>query len=305
MIFLAVVVYAYLIAASDNSTGVRSKFAQLAVTDLVVPIACSLVSYFLRFFRWRLILRQLEHRISWQRDLIFYLSGFALTMTPGKSGETIRSAFLLQAGVPIRTSLSAFILERSLDLLVVAMLAALLFVDPLIMLLGLIVVLALLSVVGSKLKFGVPHNAKGFLNSVLIAASQISVVLRPLPIFSCAILGCAAWVSQGMGFYFIVSLFAEDADMIRSISTYCAGLFIGAASLVPGGVGVTEGSLAWLLQTQGLDQSSAILAALLSRGCTLWLAVAVGCGALVFIIKGQTISYDLAEFNKKVDGIKS
>ena len=93
--------------------------------------------------------------------------------------------------------------------------------------------------------------------------------------------------------------------MIRSISTYCAGLFIGAASLVPGGVGVTEGSLAWLLQTQGLDQSSAILAALLSRGCTLWLAVAVGCGALVFIIKGQTISYDLAEFNKKVDGIKS
>ena len=36
-----------------------------------------------------------------------------------------------------------------------------------------------------------------------------------------------------------------------------------------------------------LDQNSAILSALISRGCTLWLAVAIGCCALAAIIKGQ------------------
>lgn len=92
-----------------------------------------------------------------------------------------------------------------------------------------------------------------------------------------------------LGVVVYIYLLTQDIETLSTISTYCAGLFIGAVSLIPGGIGITEGSLSWLLQTQGLDQNSAILSALISRGCTLWLAVAVGCSALAAIIKGQTI----------------
>lgn len=294
IILLGVVVYLYFLGASDDSAGLREKISRISTRDILIPVALSLTSYCLRFIRWRLILKQLGHDLKLRNDFIFYLSGFALTMTPGKSGETIRSAFLLQAQVPVENSLSAFVIERSFDLLIVGLLATLLFTSPVLVLLLCLSALAMLSFIGARLTYFERHACKSRLPAFFLRLLNMlrlaSRALKPKPIVIYALIGCAAWACQGLGFYYIVCLFTQDIAALSAISTYCAGLFIGAASLIPGGLGVTEGSLAWLLQTQGLDQSSAILSALISRGCTLWLAVAVGCGALAAIIKGQTIN---------------
>lgn len=293
VVLLGVVVYLYFLSSSEDSVELKEKISRLSITDLIVPVALSLTSYLLRFIRWRLILKQLGHNLGIKHDLICYLSGFALTMTPGKSGETIRSAFLLQAQVPIQTSLSAFIIERSLDLLIVGLFATLLILSPVSTLLIFLSALALISFIGSCLASQelrtYDTRLPGFSRRLFNIISQAAVTLKPKALVIYALLGCAAWSAQGLGFYFIVCMFADDVEVFTAISTYCAGLFIGAASLIPGGIGVTEGSLSWLLQTQGLDQNSAILSALISRGCTLWLAVAIGCCALAAIIKGYTV----------------
>lgn len=299
VILLGVVAYIYLLSTAEDSFGLREKISRLSVNNLIIPITLSLLSYFLRFIRWRLILKQLGHNLAIKNDLICYLSGFALTMTPGKSGETIRSAFLLQAQVPFQTSLSAFIIERSFDLLIVGLLATLLYISPFITLLLLLSALAVLSFIGARLTYREHHvyniNLPTFFRRLLTMISRASIVLKPKSIAVYALLGCAAWSAQGIGFYYIVCLFTQDIEMLNAISTYCAGIFIGAASFIPGGIGVTEGSLSWLLQTQGLDQNSAILSALISRGCTLWLAVFIGCSALTAIIKGQTVPKQITE----------
>lgn len=288
IILLGVVVYIYFLSTAEDSAGLKEKISRLSVNTLIIPISLSLISYLLRFIRWRLILKQLGHTLAIKNDFICYLSGFALTMTPGKSGETIRSAFLLQAQVPFRTSLSAFIIERSFDLLIVGLIATLLIVSPWATLLLFLSALTIISLVATRLadrkwntnKFKLPT----FLRRLLNVISESSAALKPKFVTAYALLGCAAWGAQGLGFYFIVRIFTQEITVFSAINTYCAGLFIGAASLIPGGLGVTEGSLSWLLQTQGLDQNSAILSALISRGCTLWLAVAIGCGALAAII---------------------
>lgn len=295
IILLGVVVYIYLLGTSEDGIGLKEKISRLSINNLIIPITLSLTSYLLRFIRWRLILKQLGHNLAIKNDLICYLSGFALTMTPGKSGETIRSAFLLQARVPFQTSLSAFILERSFDLLVVGLLATLLSIPPIITLLLFLSALTTLSFIGTRLADREQHthkiNLPAFLLRLLNMLSRASIALKPKPIAAYSLLGCAAWGAQGFGFYYIVRLFTHDIAPLSAISTYCAGLFIGAASFIPGGIGVTEGSLSWLLQAQGLDQNAAILSALISRGCTLWLAVAIGCGALAaIVINGQTNS---------------
>ena len=52
----------------------------------------------------------------------------------------------------------------------------------------------------------------------------------------------------------------------------------GAMSILPGGLGVTEGGMTlWLVHsTARLDRATALDAALLSRLATLWFAVALG-----------------------------
>lgn len=302
VVLLGVVVYIYLLSTSEDSIGLKEKISRLSLSNLIVPIMLSLLSYLLRFIRWRLILKQLGHNLAVKDDLICYLSGFALTMTPGKSGETIRSAFLLQARVPFQISLSAFIIERSFDLLIVGLLATLLSLPFYITLLLFLSALTTLSFIGALLTFREHHalriNPPTFLRRLLNVISRASIVLKPKPIAIYALLGCAAWSAQGLGFYYIVCLFTSDIAILSAISTYCAGIFLGAVSFIPGGIGVTEGSLSWLLQTQGLDQNSAILSALISRVCTLWLAVVIGCSALAAIIKGQPIPEQICENSK-------
>src|SRR5690554_3844614 len=49
-------------------------------------LALSLVNYGLRFGRWQLYLSRLGHPVEYGSSLRIYLSGFALTTTPGKAG---------------------------------------------------------------------------------------------------------------------------------------------------------------------------------------------------------------------------
>lgn len=58
-------------------------------------VVLSLVSYFLRFSRWHHFIVALGHnKVPIFRNLEIYLAAFALTLTPGKAGETIRSVYL-------------------------------------------------------------------------------------------------------------------------------------------------------------------------------------------------------------------
>ena len=47
----------------------------------------------------------------------------------------------------------------------------------------------------------------------------------------------------------------ETISFLNSIAMYPTSVLVGVASLIPGGVGVTEGSLTGLLTLQGIDVS--------------------------------------------------
>ena len=59
------------------------------------------------------------HSVPVLRNLEIYLAAFALTLTPGKAGETVRSVYLYPYGVSYPKSIGAFIAERLLDLVAV------------------------------------------------------------------------------------------------------------------------------------------------------------------------------------------
>src|SRR5450756_2249804 len=57
---------------------------------LPVLVALSLVSYGLRYARWKWLLGRHGFAVPWLAGLLAYLAGFALTASPGRVGELVR-----------------------------------------------------------------------------------------------------------------------------------------------------------------------------------------------------------------------
>lgn len=85
----------------------------------------SLISYLIRFARWHWLLSRAGFKTTVMRGLLSNMAGFAFTATHEKVGELVRIRYLTPLGVPSEVILSAFIFERTVDLVVVLVLASL------------------------------------------------------------------------------------------------------------------------------------------------------------------------------------
>jgi hypothetical protein len=113
----------------DNRNAVFAGSRSIAAL-LPALMALSLASYALRFLRWHWLLRRAGHAVPLGQGWLAYLSGFALTATPGKLGELLRIRYLAPRGVPPATVLAAFVFERATDLVTLVLLSALVVSDP-------------------------------------------------------------------------------------------------------------------------------------------------------------------------------
>ena len=254
----------------------------------------SIISYLLRFSRWYFFLTPLEPSITLQQHLLIYFSGFALTTTPAKAGETIRSLFLSPLGIKYHQSLAAFFSERLLDVVAVLSLSFLLFTSVFpeyqqwtILSATFIVILFLL--IRSQL---IPLLINRFFrhkSKVLFIAfqTQVSHFLSNRSLLIALPLSLMAWTAQGYGLYLIVSALGMDVSPVLIIGIYNISILAGAASFIPGGVGATEAAISLLLIGIGMDSSLALVASILCRAMTLWVAVGVGIVAM-FILSKKT-----------------
>ena len=70
------------------------------------------------FLRWRLLCKNLGLKISFRIDLLVYLAGFALSITPAKIGELLRTQILRDKSGIQRTQTTPLIfIEKFYDLL--------------------------------------------------------------------------------------------------------------------------------------------------------------------------------------------
>ncbi len=273
--------YLALLAYSDFDA-VRAAFATLAWSTYLILVVISLMSYGARFIRWHLFLKVLDAKVRLNDSALIYFAGFALTMTPAKAGETIRSLYLKSKGVPYSTTLGAFVSERLLDVLAVGALSTLLFLalndyqhvvwigagGVLLILLG--------------LRLGLVNWVLGLLpaKKAVLHLRDFHDVVRDLlvgrSLFWAFPLSLFAWFCQGVSLWLIVTTLGVDLSLWVVVGVYCLSILVGAASFIPGGLGTTEASIVILLGLLGVDTSVAVAAAILCRVMTLWFAVSIG-----------------------------
>jgi uncharacterized membrane protein YbhN (UPF0104 family) len=226
------------------------------------------------------------HKVPILRNLEIYLAAFALTLTPGKAGEMIRSVYLIPYGVSYPHSIGPFVSERLMDLVAVGSLAAYAvttFPDRQLWLLTSIVsIIAVILLLRSSLitwigqgdfRSVVFEHTAFVIHSVrfLLSGRQIAVALP---------LSHMAWIAQGVSLYLIVQALGYELGVSTVIAIYCLSILAGAVSFIPGGLGATEVAIMLLLSSAGVEQTDAITASLVSRSLTLWLAIGIGVLAM-------------------------
>src|SRR6185369_13142940 len=107
-------------------------------------------------------------------------------------------------------------------------------------------------------------------------------------------LSAVAWSAEGVGFWLVVREYAPQASLLAALFNYTGATVVGSLSMLPGGLGTAEGSMAALLHAQGLGTADANLVTLVVRGATLWFAVVLGLLALPFVAR------ELASDRKKL-----
>lgn len=273
----------------DDLVQLTDRLTDLPAAIWLAVFLLGVISYALRLLRWHLFLRLLGHQIPVSCQLPIYMAGFGLAMTPGKVGETIRSAYLAPLGVPYGHSLAAFVAERMIDLLVVGLLAGLavplVASDPLwvagawaVMLLAFLLARSrALSAVAARMGTGALGRT----------ANDGSRALRQLlggrALVLGLLLGTLAWSVQAAALLVVLGSLGQPVPALSGLGSYALALLAGAASFIPGGLGVTEAAMLWLLERQGVEVLVAATAALVSRGVPLWTGVFTGLLALALL----------------------
>ena len=268
----------------------------------VLPQAAvfALVSFLLRFARWRWLLGRRGFEVSWWRGLAAYLSGFALTASPGKVGELLRIRYFGAMAVSADQVIACFVFERMMDLIAVSLLSILLvnFLPQLAAAFAFVAivfaaVIALswaskfLASLAEWLQDNRRHETARFLLAVGKGLSGAMSFFRPLEFTGSLGIGLAAWSIQSLGCVYLLAKLDIAAPPIATFAVYPFALLIGAASMLPGGIGTTETAIVVLLHGFGVPLERAALAAIGMRLSTLWFAMALGFLAILFLEFGH------------------
>lgn len=291
-IIISVVIYLGFSLYSDIDQ-IKELLFSVSIPFLFFLFALSLMNYFLRFFKWQYYLTLLELKVSYKNSLLIFFSGLSMSVTPGKAGESLKS-FLLKSkeNIPLSRSLPILFAERITDfisLLILAAIGSIIFNFGIILVvviaIGLILVVLIFSNEKSLNKlFQILSRAKflkNYLDSLSNSLDTVKTLLRPMPIIFMTLLSLAAWFFECLGFYLLLSSFNYIFSILVPTFIYSFSTIAGAVSILPAGLGITDGSLTFLLLENGVSQEVSVAATILIRITTLWFAVFIGTISLI------------------------
>ena len=266
---------------------VTAALSSLGWALAVLGLGASTLNYLLRFLRWIVICRALTISVPWRWNLKIYLAGLALTASPGKIGETVRSAFLLPFGVPVATSLAAFFVDRLADVVGVLLLAALTASADTRWAYGLLALLALgagfvMARSGTALGKWTSHLSQshprlhGIFTWLRTASVRVGDAWRMRRILLFVVIAMIAYGLQGAVFARYVTSMWPAIDPTTAFHFFLISTLAGAASTLPGGLGAMEASLIALLVREGMPLALATSATIGIRLVTLWFGILIG-----------------------------
>ena len=268
---------------------VLGAISQVGLRGIVVPMGLALLAYLCRFLRWQHFLHLLGHNIPLIPSARIYVGGFSFSVTPGKTGEALRSVFLKDYGVPYRESFGAFLAERFSDVMACILLAAgglwccpemrfflfaaFIFVA---LIMGFIQNSSWLRALETILKKITPERFAVHTQFVFETILSFKKCFSVPTLLLGVVLGMLAWGLEGTGLYYLLRHLGAEIQWHTTIFIYSFSLLVGAMTFLPAGLGGAELAMMQLLFLYNVSTSVGVAVVIVIRLTTLWFSVLLG-----------------------------
>lgn len=277
--------------------------AELNVLLLLPALAFAGVSFGLRSLRWHFFLGAVGATPPLLTSLRTQLIGFSLTMTPGKVGELYKCYLMeLRTGVPAARTAPIVLFEKMMDaaafsgLAIVAAAVLPTMADSVsvgartLLLIGAVAVGFGLAfrrispdrVVGVLLRLaGRSRLGRRVASAAGLAVAGGADLLNGRVLTTNLVMSFAARACDGLALAWTAWALGIDLPALAGIFTLNSAGALGGFSMLPGGIGVVEGSMSVALVAFGAPASAALATTFLARLVTFWVWVAIGLGLLL------------------------
>ena len=290
MLYLAFTIYA-------DFTQVINAFGKFNLLLLPLLLLLSFLNYFARFLKWDYYLSIVKVKMKKIDSLSTFMSGLIMSVTPAKLGEVLKSVLVKEiTGDPISKTAPIILAERVTDflsLLLIAIVGAYVFDYGGNITIFVAVFFVLLIIITSNKKIALPilnfseriPFLKKYINHIYSAYESSYQLLKLKPLILMTILSLISWGFECLGYYLILINFDADFGLLWASFSYSFSTIVGAISMLPGGLGLTEGSMTYLLMEKGISADISVATTFIVRAVTLWFAVLVGIVSLSFYQK--------------------
>ena len=288
MIVAAVAIYAIFLFISDYQK-ISDVVIDFKIEYLIPILSLVTVSWIPLILMWHLLLKKNGINIPFRKNIVIWLSGSALSLTPGQIGELIKSQLIKTLYDIPRTKTAPVVLVEKFYSLTGAIIAGIIGIIILGMDFNLVLFsIAILSIIffliyyRPVLQYGLKRITKfKFFSKYSDNITDSYEILRNSTgsgISSiCIALAICYWIIISLSVYVTLLAFGiEGVSFLKTISIYTSSVIIGVITFIPGGLGITEGSLVGLFTLEGINVSIALILSVVIRLTTLWYSVSIG-----------------------------
>ena len=246
--------------------------------------------------RWQILLKKNDINIPIKKSFLLFLGGMSMSITPGHVGELIKSQLMKTIyNIPRTKTAPIIFVEKFYDLTgaIIASIIGIIILgmDTSLILISVSILIVIIFLIYyrpifefilkrvTKTKFFSKYSENISDSYEIVRNSttpQISLISFGLSILY--------WIIISIAVHFILLSFGiESVSILKTISIYSSSVIIGAISFIPGGLGITEGSLIGLFSLEGIDISLALILSVMIRILTMWYSVSIGFICLKFI----------------------
>ncbi len=276
MILILIVIYVAFLLSTDI-TKVQNNLKTMNYSYLLIAIALWSSGNIFRIIRWHLFLKEIEDKVPFKENVLYYLAGFAFLLSPGRLGEIIRSPYIKRDyGISIPKTASIVFVERFYELLgiTIVLSVGLVFIEfqRIILLVPLaIIVVAIVVFKNKKLLFNILNKIskirllKNISTNFEESYNTIVKLSKPKFFVIGTITSTIRAFLMGLAVYFLVLSLSAKLSFEEVLVIFLASQLVAALSMIPGGIGIFDGGIVGLFFAFNVPYDIAITTTILIR----------------------------------------
>ncbi len=253
---------------------------------ILLMIILTTVAYFIRFYKWNFFLKTAGVHLNIKDNLFVFFSGLGMIITPAKVGEIWKGWLIKDInGESLSKTVPVVVVDRFTDLtgLVILSLLGILYYSQgaYILIILILIFVGFFAAVRSKWISNMiisllEKRAGKYSKNIKSLHTTFEMIMKPKKLVFMSFISAFAWFFECLALYYVIFGFGESIDIVISTFIFSFASLAGAVSMIPGGLGVAEGTITGLLQYFGLSAAVSIGTAIIIRFGTLWYGAIIG-----------------------------